>query len=224
MANSQSRVASILENSREELLDLGLRNPLLNYRSSRARGVEVVDELPVEVFRILVREGRPMSFKAAPEGSEAEPEEAGLLMQPGDEDSNGGPAARHTDHRLQTNLTSAKLQSRLIKTERDARTFIEEQGVNILYLVLGTLRWFEAESSQELRKAPLVLVPVALERSNARESRCLFDDSDKCSLVCVLLYRQGNGNCVDGYDAGLTRPCGCGISFASASPAPATRC
>jgi hypothetical protein len=65
MANSQSKISSAIETSREELLDLGLRNPLLNYRSSRARGVEVVDELPAEVFRILVREGRPMSFEAA---------------------------------------------------------------------------------------------------------------------------------------------------------------
>ena len=65
--------------------------------------------------------------------------------------------------------SSARLQSRLLKTERDARTFIEEQGVNILYLALGMLRWYEAESSQEPRRAPLILVPVALERSSVRE-------------------------------------------------------
>ena len=72
MTDSRTRVTTAIEVSREELLDLGLRNPLLNYRSSRARGVEVVDELPVEVFRILVRERRPMSFKAAPEGSDTQ--------------------------------------------------------------------------------------------------------------------------------------------------------
>ena len=167
MANSQSKISSAIETSREELLDLGLRNPLLNHRPSRARGVEVVDELPTEVFRILVREGRPMSFEAAPEKSEGEEDE--LLVQPGDEDGQGGIAARHVDTRLQTNLTSARLQSRLLKTERDARTFIEEQGVNILYLALGMLHWYEAESSQEVRRAPLILVPVALERSSVRE-------------------------------------------------------
>jgi Protein of unknown function (DUF4011) len=65
MANSQSKISTAIETSREELLDLGLRTPLLKYRPSRARSVEVVDELPAEVFRILVREGRPMSFEAA---------------------------------------------------------------------------------------------------------------------------------------------------------------
>src|SRR5918995_254810 len=167
MENSQSKISTAIETSREELLDLGLRNPLLNYRPSRARGVEVVDELPAELFRILVREGRPMSFEAAPEKSDGEEDE--LLVQPGDEDGQGGIAARHVDTRLQTDLTSARLQSRLLKTERDARTFIEEQGVNILYLALGMLHWYEAESSQEVRRAPLILVPAALERSSVRE-------------------------------------------------------
>jgi hypothetical protein len=101
--------------------------------------VEVIDELPVELFRILVREGRPMSFVAAPE--EPEDEDDKLLVQPRDEDGQGGTAERHVDTRLQTNLASARLQSRLLKTERDARTFIEEQGVNILYLALGMVRW-----------------------------------------------------------------------------------
>src|ERR687897_3028332 len=95
VTNSQARIASVIETSREELLDLGLRNPLLNYRPSRARGVEVVDELPAEVFRILVRERKAMSFKAAPEKSDGEEDE--LLVQPGDDDGQGGIVARHVD-------------------------------------------------------------------------------------------------------------------------------
>ena len=69
---TRGRISSAIEASRGELLELGLRNPLLNYRPSRARGVEVVDELPAEVFRILVRERKAMSFKAAPEGAEGD--------------------------------------------------------------------------------------------------------------------------------------------------------
>ena len=65
MANSQSKISTAIKTSRKELLDLGLRNPLLHYCSSRARGVEVVDKLPAEIFRILVREGQATSFEAA---------------------------------------------------------------------------------------------------------------------------------------------------------------
>ena len=94
MMNSQDRISSVIEASRKELLDLGLRNPLLNYRPSRARGLGIVDELPTEVFRILVRERKSMSFKPAPEGYDSEAEGEGLLAQPGDEGENGDCTTR----------------------------------------------------------------------------------------------------------------------------------
>jgi hypothetical protein len=149
----------------------------------------VVDELPTEVFRILVRERKSMTFEAAPEESNSETGEGELPAQP-EEDEDGGPAARHVDLRLQTNVRSTELQSRLRKTERDARIFIEAQGVNTLYLALGMLRWFESTSSQEARRAPLILVPVTLERSNVRErfriSYTEEDLGDNLSLVNKL--------------------------------------
>ncbi len=40
VADNGADVRAAIETSRKELLDLGLRNPLLNYRPSRARGVQ----------------------------------------------------------------------------------------------------------------------------------------------------------------------------------------
>ncbi|PZO97320.1 MAG: hypothetical protein DI615_05505, partial [Gardnerella vaginalis] len=45
-----------------------------------------------------------------------------------------------------------KLQQRLLKTFYTARTIIEEQGVNTLFLAVGMLQWYESESSAELRR------------------------------------------------------------------------
>ena len=61
-----AEIAGRLEEARKELLDLGLRNRLINH-SSRAKQVRVVDELSREVFRLLVTEGKKMSFEALPE-------------------------------------------------------------------------------------------------------------------------------------------------------------
>src|SRR5436305_1777775 len=135
MDSSASAVYTKLETSRKELLDLGLRNPLLNYRLLRARGVEIVDELSEEVFRILVRDKKAMSFLPAPNEEDGD----SLLAQPEEESEPGKPAARHIDHRLQTPHSSSQLQSRLLKTYGDARTFIEERGVNALFLAMGML-------------------------------------------------------------------------------------
>ena len=55
-------VAGKLEQSRRDVLDLSLRNSLLNFRPSRRWGVEVVDELSPEVFRNLVDKRRVMYF------------------------------------------------------------------------------------------------------------------------------------------------------------------
>ena len=170
-----------LERARTELLDLSARNRLLNMpRSGKsAKILEIIDEQSAEVFRHLVRDGRPMTFvpgKAAPGGGgEAEAggeelEEIAELVQPEDDGlDERGIANRHADNRLQTRMTPAGLQKRLLDLYYDARTLEEEQGVNILFLALGSLKWVDPNNDKNIRFAPLVLVPASLERGNAAE-------------------------------------------------------
>ena len=63
-------VRNEIEKSRRDVLDLTLRNPLLNFRPTKRRGIEVVDERSRELFRILVRGERVMYFLPAAEGQE----------------------------------------------------------------------------------------------------------------------------------------------------------
>lgn len=166
-------IDKVLEESRKELLDLGLRNPLISH-SHRAKQIKVTDELATEVYRLLVVEGKEMSFDPVHDDEDLEQEKHDeelddeyLLEQPSDPDSSGMLAGRHTDRILQTLLPSQKLQSRLLKIHNDARTYIEEQGVNILFLAVGFLHWYEAPAAQDARRAPLLLIPVELSRKNA---------------------------------------------------------
>src|SRR3546814_8011060 len=69
-------------------------------------------------------------------------------------------------HYLSSDVVSSYL---LLNRDVDARTLEEEQGVNILYLALGTLKWIDPTNTANIRFAPLILVPVALERGNAAE-------------------------------------------------------
>ena len=166
-ADTAAAIRAKLAASQKDLLDLSLRNPLLNYRLLRTRGVEVVDELPPEVFRIMVQEGKAMSFLPRTEPDDGPSPEG--LGQPAEEAGEDGPPERHTDTRLQTAVSSVELQTRLLSTYLLANTFIQEQGVNTLFLALGMVNWYESDSSQDVRRAPLVLVPVELERSNVRD-------------------------------------------------------
>lgn len=179
-----------LERARMELLDLSARNRLLHVPrfSKSAKTIDVVDEKSAEIFRLLVRENRPFTFLAgrpdrAGAGSdeesadEAEAYDEGLgdfeppvVPEHADkEQEDGGAAARHTDTRLRTRMTPKGLQKRLLDLYHDARTLEEEQGVNILFLALGALNWVDPNKKENIRHAPLVLVPVSLERGTAGE-------------------------------------------------------
>jgi len=164
-----------IERTRTELLDLSLRNPLLNYRPLRSRGVEVVDEIPAAVFDFLVHKARPMSFLARQDedqqvsldlSSSSGEEPSDELDQP-EEDENG-LAPQHTDSRLQTNESASQLQSRLLKTHHAVNTLIQEQGVNTLFVALGMVEWYPSNASNIVRQAPLILVPVEITRSDVR--------------------------------------------------------
>lgn len=180
MADAEA-IVSIRERllkERNTLLDLSTRNRLLNtpLRTKNNRAIEIVDELAPEVFRLL-SSGKAMSFVPGVQLSEQDKAEldvdddiTGGIPQPGEETvDERGVASRHADLRLQTRLTSEGLQKRLFDIWYDAQTLEEEQGVNILYLALGLLRWYDADNSDIVRHAPLVLLPVRLERSSAAE-------------------------------------------------------
>ena len=155
-------LAEKLEVSRAELLDMGLRgNTLLNFRHG-AKTLAVIGEKSPEVFRILVTEQKPMAFIPVPLEDESDQRALEQILADQDADQ------RHTDNRLQTKLTADALDKSLLKISTEAEGYYQEQGVDLLYLALGFLTWFEHESSSVPRKAPLVLVPVALERGSAR--------------------------------------------------------
>lgn len=100
-----SDIQKKLNDARRDLLDLGIRNALLNFRHLKSKGLEIVDELPSEVYRILVTDGKWMSFLAVPESAvsdEAEDIDCESLFAQPEEDDNSGIAARHTDTKLQT--------------------------------------------------------------------------------------------------------------------------
>jgi len=191
-----ARLLERIEEARRELLDPTTRSRLLHtpLGSERAKIIEVADELAEEVFRILVREGKSTSFLPArdeelPLGVATE-----LLQPEGDEVDTRGVAARHSDTRLQTGLPSAKLQKRLLQMSYDAQTFEREQGVNILYLGLGFLKWLESKEPEKPHHAPLILVPVNLTRRSANDRFRVSYSGEEISTNLSLQVRLKQEN------------------------------
>ena len=172
-AGIEANLMTRIENARRGLLDLSARNRLISTprTSHQGRKVEIADERSSEVFRLLVRERKAMSFLSGveePQAGTVVDGDSPLLAQPEETTAQDGtPDPRHVDLRLQTRLTSERLQARLLSIYYDAQTYEQEQGVSILYLAMGFLKWYESPSSDKTRFAPLLLIPVDLERQTA---------------------------------------------------------
>ena len=60
-------VHSRLDHWKRQLIDLSKRNRLLNFKPTRVTTIQIVDELPTEVFRTLQLDRRAMTFLPLPE-------------------------------------------------------------------------------------------------------------------------------------------------------------
>ncbi|BCS35937.1 hypothetical protein TBR22_A51720 [Luteitalea sp. TBR-22] len=202
-------VGASLDTWKRQLLDLTRRNRALNFRPLKVSTIAIVDEPPAEVFRLLYDEEQALTFgiggrepgsadrpPAPPEDDSADPFEEELAVPDAGAFEPYAPSTlppAHTDLVLQTTLEPEALDRALRRIEEQARLSLEERGVNTLFLALGLLHYTEAETSDEVFRAPIVLLPVTLRRSSARAPFTLTVGDDEPMVnpaLAELLRRQ----------------------------------
>jgi len=151
-------IARELEAARQRLLDLTLRNRLLNYRPSALRSIRVIGELPAEIYDALVLREKALEFRGTTKGAATHDDTwaAQTTLE-----------SRHTDRFLQTPYDEESLVKKLFRVYHEGRSAVEEQGYTVAHLAIGFLEWFENDESDAPRRAPLILVPAELERVRA---------------------------------------------------------
>lgn len=77
---------------------------------------------------------------------------------------NGQTERRYNDTKIQTLFFRELLESKLGGLRDSARVLEKDAGYNALYCAFGFLEYYESDHSELKRHAPLVFVPVALER------------------------------------------------------------
>lgn len=152
----------LFNETRKRLVETGTRNRLVHVNRTNGRGnvVNVVNERSDEVYAILSHH-KAMRFLAIGRDQDDD----GTSVRLADAGELAFDPSRYTDAYLETRLGPDALQKRLLKIAREAQTAEEESGVNILYLALGFLTWFEDKSASVAREAPLILLPVELTRN-----------------------------------------------------------
>jgi len=219
-----SEIREELARARERLLDLTLRNRLLNFRPTKRTTVRIVDELPASIWSMLVDQDRSLAFLAreeherirdgstavarmdqvpAGEATESRADEdlfegqsfsLPALPAAGEEEAGGEaeePARRHVDRYLQTALAGEALQTNLLRIYRAANSALSERGVNLLFLAMGFVEWRQPADADRLLLAPLLLVPVVLDRTSARRRfKLSASDEDPVINPCLAAMLQ----------------------------------
>ena len=105
-----------------------------------------------------------------------------------DANSEAGEAAAARGTFL-VNLTEASFESRAVKTFREVRNAREESGHCPLYLCLGALEWYEDDRSQRKRRAPILLVPITMQRDTVRGPYRVRPQDDEPVINPTLLRK-----------------------------------
>jgi very-short-patch-repair endonuclease len=180
---------------RSKLLDLTLRNKLINFKPNK-QSVPLSAHQPAAI-EDLIAQGKSLKIKSL------------LDLMPVDDPRSSEQQARATQASLQQHLTQQaltknelmaelsgdELGKRLTEIFRTARTAQEEGGSNTLFLVFGMLQWSDHRDSSRKMLAPLLMVPVSLERQSVNSAFSLRrhdDDSVVNPTLLQLLEHQFN--------------------------------
>ena len=164
-ATSSNKIKKEFENLRNELLDLTLRNQLLNFKT-RAKTLKIENQSPINIFQTLVIQNKKMYFAA----NKKEKNEDKSRFSIWDHSPFDLSRFSDGDKTLRTDLTPNELQKRLFYINNQAKTMLQEQGYNILYLAVGFLEWKDNSKPKQKNLAPLILIPVSMERKKIGKS------------------------------------------------------
>ena len=90
---------------------------------------------------------------------------------------NGQTARRYGDSKIETLFFAEDLERKLSGLRDAARVLERDAGFNALFCALGYLEYYESDLSDEKRVAPLIFVPVALDRVLAEQRYSYFIES-----------------------------------------------
>ncbi len=192
-----------LELWQRKLLDLTTRNRLLHLPDG-AKTLRLVCPDPARLEDVLA-DGKSVRFTPMPQldvgGRDTE-----VYGQRTHEDLEKSVAMQALEKcEVLCKLEKPKLEAMLIDFYRKARADLEEGGSNTLFLAIGFLRWKKAENDPRVYSAPLILLPVKLERksviSGVKMSR--LDDETRFNLTLLELLRHDFHLEIHGLDGDL---------------------
>ena len=184
-----------------KLLDLSLRNTLINFRLTRSAVQLLASDL--SALEDALSSGQDFQIFARPKDLEGRMRDSRIFeLEEGNTLIDHLLQQEFSQHRIRCWLEERELKERITYLYRQARVSLEENGANTLYLALGLLRWYESEVSEKPRHAPLVLLPVNIVRKSAQNGYLirLRDEDPQMNITLLEMLRQDFGLTIGGLD------------------------
>ena len=194
---------SRLERWQRKLLDLTLRNPLLNHRATRA-SLRIICPEPGRLEDKLA-DGARIQISAVPKPSSSGQNEE-IHRQREDELITEEYARDELERgRVLVDLPLDQLQHQAVEIYRKAQTALQEGGANTLYLAVGFLLWKRDTKDDRRLRAPLILCPVTLERRSVRSGirMAAHDDEPRFNTTLLEMLRRDFRIEISGLDGEL---------------------
>ncbi|WP_319463135.1 DUF4011 domain-containing protein [Micromonospora sp. RTP1Z1] len=169
---------------KKSLLDLSLRNPLLNL-PKRGRGLELhVPAGALALLDDLIHDGRQVQI--IPQDDISHVHELAGARRAQDLDAEMLTRELRTDRRVYGTVTEARYKTAMRSLQREARTMEQETGSNYLYLTIGTL--VHAKTTGGEAYAPLFLLPVRIEGGAGRRPYAIVIDGSEVATpnYCLI--------------------------------------
>ncbi|MDE1925795.1 MAG: DUF3320 domain-containing protein [Burkholderiales bacterium] len=172
---------------KSKLLDLTLRNRLLNFKPTKSTLQFVAPDL--SGLEDALAEGAEFRIRPLPAIMEGnDPRMAQVHADRGGRTPLDDMALEALAQKeLLAKLPQEALDGNLLTIFSAARTGLEEGGANTLYLAIGLLRWAEAEKAESVHLAPILLIPVSLQRQSVRSGFRLTRHDDEAIVNPTLL-------------------------------------
>lgn len=136
-----------------KLLDLTLRNRLINFKDTKQTIPVLCPDLPK--LEDMLADDRKLQIISLKDENPVGTRNPELYRQQHGKDINEAFAADALEHKqLCIPLAGNDLRNRLVTLYRKARSEMAEGGANTLYLAVGFLRWKKHEDDPALYKAP----------------------------------------------------------------------
>lgn len=187
-----TKPASRIDQWKSRLLDLSLRNRLLNFRETKST-IRLLSAAPERVEDELAAE-KELTLRPRPKLlSEDDPRHGATMSKQQRADALAVHLADELQSgRLHTNLEEDEHARRLTELFRAARNALDENGTNTLFAAVGILEWRETEHSDRVFRAPLLLVPVELKRKSVLDGFSLrrLDEESRLNVTLMEMLRQ----------------------------------